>query len=1074
MKKFISLFILLLCTLTTFAQLTTEEKAQGEAAALDIINRFTNGQMDVKVELSLSPTTKGCDKYEYSVSGRTLTVKASSAVAACRGFYDYVKAKKAGISTWSGKRFVVPEDMSTATKTLTTQYRDHQYMNVVTYGYTCPYWDEQRWDEEIDWMALHGIDMPLVLIGAEQVYREVFYDMGLTKAEVDAWEVGPAHLPWFRMGNLAGNSFDGPLGEEWNTRQEALCKHVLNRMRQLGMKTVCPAFGGFVPAAFTKHHSGTTDATGWNWVPQSYRNYRLSPSSAAFVEVGRRFLQKWEQKYGVGKYYLSDSFNEMEIPNDLGLLTQYGDSIYKSIKSGSQNPDAVWVTQGWTFVYQSGSWGSSKFNALTKHIPDHDFMVLYMSPEYGPSKCWERYNGFNNKEWCYTLLPNMGGKTFFTGNLQNYAQNYLTELYNSTQKGNNLTGYGMTPEGVENNELLYELITDAGWTPTRGTINLDNWFEQYTQSRYGSYPQALKDYHTVLRNTVYNKYIDHPRFGWQFGGNITGTGNASMADDYYKGVEQLFAKADELREHTTPELTADLAEIAALYVGGKVEKLGGRIQNAIDLKQTQLADSLIDVLDRLMLDMDRALTIHPKYNLKLWEDQAQALADNSQTKLRNAKNARRIVTVWYGNHTSNEPVQDYAARVWAGLVRDFYRPRLVNTWRQKNGGAKFDHIAFENQFVNAAPTLSVYEAVPADTLQFLAQVVQAAHDAGEVKVDKLGEFTVSNGYENHWYTLRCAYEPNINKVLTVTGENAALDARPYVASGEQIWRILKINATTYRLENRYGQSISLNAATPMTYVVPICSDMKLELAADDSRWWAILPAAAPTNKPALHYNNSMMLYGYKSGSDYYAGSHFTLEEVPSMVIPEANSDDYANYRRRLAGFTQTMLYGQLGQPRSEEALEQALKAIDEMAANIDHETYDTFLSHFTALWDSTIVMSKNINVNKLIEAIARAHQLQDKPKNPTANRALREAIQRAELAVTTMTSNPNTPAKEALAELEAAVLQFLASPTDGITSLHTPGSMDPLVAYDLSGRPDSSSNHGIKVSRGIKYLKTMQ
>ncbi len=1021
--------VILFCfSVCSFGKRSTHQRSQGEAAAMAVINRFTGGRMDVRVRLSLDRDANGCDSYQYSVKGKTLTIKASSTVAACRGFYDYVKAKHAGFSSWSGNRFVVPEDMNIAPTSLTTQFRDHQYMNVVTYGYTCPYWDEKRWDEEIDWMALHGIDMPLVLIGAEQVYREVFYDMGLTKAEVDAWEVGPAHLPWFRMGNLARNSFDGPLGDEWNKRQEELCKHVLKRMRELGMKPICPAFGGFVPEAFTRHHSGTTEATGWNWMPQSYRNFRLSPSSSAFVEVGSRFLQKWEEKYGVGKYYLSDSFNEMEIPNDLNLLTQYGDSIYKSIKQGSRNPEAVWVTQGWTFVYQSGSWGSSKFNALTKNIPDHDFMVLYMSPEYGPSKCWERYDGFNDKEWCYTLLPNMGGKTFFTGNLQNYAQGYLTELYNSTRKGNNLTGYGMTPEGVENNEMLYELITDAGWTPDQGTVDLDDWFVQYAECRYGCYPQVLKDYHDVLRNTVYNKYIDHPRFGWQFGGNITGTGNAIMADSYYEGVEELFGQVEALRGQNSPELLADLAEIAALYVGGKVEKLGSRIQNAIDMKQTELADSLIDVLDRLMLDMDRVLTIHPKYNLKLWEDQAQAMAQDHQTRERNARNARRIVTVWYGDHTSNEPVQDYAARVWAGLVRDFYRPRLVGTWRMKNGGEKFDHIAFENRFVHAAPFLSDYEAVPQDTLQFLASVVNDAHVAGEIYVEKLGEFRVSNGNRNYWYILRCAYEPNQSKVLTVTGDNGLLDARPYVASGEQIWRIIQPDANTYRLENRYGQSIGLHEGKPMTYVMPIGSNVRLELAADGSKWWALLPDAATSDRPAIHYNNGMTLYGYKNGNDYFPGSHFTLEEVPQMVVPEANSDDYSNYRSRFSGFTQTKLFGKPGQPRSKEALARALKAMDEMAANIDHETYDSFLAHFTALWESTMVMSNNIHVNKLIDAISRAHQLKENPTNPKAGQELSKALREAESAVTTMNENADASAKETLSMLEQAVLQFLSSP----------------------------------------------
>ena len=34
------------------------------------------------------------------------------------------------------------------------------YMNYCTFGYTTVYWDWERWEKEIDWMALHGITHP--------------------------------------------------------------------------------------------------------------------------------------------------------------------------------------------------------------------------------------------------------------------------------------------------------------------------------------------------------------------------------------------------------------------------------------------------------------------------------------------------------------------------------------------------------------------------------------------------------------------------------------------------------------------------------------------------------------------------------------------------------------------------------------------------------------------------------------------------------------------------------------------------------------------------------------------------
>lgn len=81
------------------------------------------------------------------------------------------------------------------------------------------------------------------------------------------------------------------------------------------------------------------------------------------------------KEFGENTYYLSDSFNEMELPIDkedkeakYKLLAEYGETIYKSIAAG--NPDAVWVTQGWTFGYQHSFWDKESLKALLSNVPD--------------------------------------------------------------------------------------------------------------------------------------------------------------------------------------------------------------------------------------------------------------------------------------------------------------------------------------------------------------------------------------------------------------------------------------------------------------------------------------------------------------------------------------------------------------------------------------------------------------------------------------------------------------------------------------------------------------------------------
>lgn len=774
MKKILILLIMLLPTMTLWSQ-TTAKSQRSEAEA--IISRFIGTQAKLKVKVSIDlKSDEGRDKYAYQLSGDRLSIHASSGVAACRGFYDFVKSNNAGICSWSGNRFRMPDTLvKKSQEVVTSPYRDHQYFNVVTYGYTMPYWDEERWDQEIDWMAMHGVDMPLMLVAAEAIYRRVFTadPFCLTDGQVDVWEVGPAHLPWFRMGNLAGNSFDGPLGKHWNDRQIALAHHILDRMRRLGMKPICPAFGGFVPLAIAEQYPGDFSYTGWNWVPQSYRNYRLNPSTDAFVQVGTRFIQEWEREFGPCTYYLSDSFNEMTVPNDTTLLTLYGDNVFRCISEGSSNPNSVWVTQGWTFVYQAGEWGKAKFDALTRHVPRHRFNMLYMSPEYGNGKWNNPYQGFNQHDWTITMLPNMGGKNFYNGGLDDYAGLWRTQYTNNCE---NLTGWGMTPEGVENNEMLYELICDAGWTPASEGMDVTGWKALYALNRYGTDSPDVQAFLDMLHSTVLNCYIDHKCFGWQGNGKTSGYVNASIdpGDKFYQGMERFLSAANLSRYklHCPTLLRHDIIEAAAFYAGCRVEKLNGRIKAAHADGRKDEAHRLLEQLKQLMTHMDRLLTAHPLYDEQRWEDMAMRMAEGTAPgkgkyksyrvdaapweKARYMKNARRIVSLWYGDHghepNSHEPVNDYACRVWSGLIRDYYLPRLVAEWENILDGRNHNLRDIEHRFI-LAPSLSPVEslagAADADIMDYVSALVLEAKEAGEYKGETLMDVIVETYDEDY-------------------------------------------------------------------------------------------------------------------------------------------------------------------------------------------------------------------------------------------------------------------------------------------------------------------------------------
>lgn len=78
------------------------------SAAAEVINRFAGNNLPLDLQLT-GAASDGCDEYEISVSDGRISVKGSSQVALCRGFYDFTRRHGAGICSWSGSRFVLPD-----------------------------------------------------------------------------------------------------------------------------------------------------------------------------------------------------------------------------------------------------------------------------------------------------------------------------------------------------------------------------------------------------------------------------------------------------------------------------------------------------------------------------------------------------------------------------------------------------------------------------------------------------------------------------------------------------------------------------------------------------------------------------------------------------------------------------------------------------------------------------------------------------------------------------------------------------------------------------------------------------
>jgi hypothetical protein len=435
------------------------------------------------------------------------------------------------------------------------------------------------------------------------------------------------------------------------------------------MTPVVPAFSGFVPPSLTRLHpeARVYEIGAWAGFPKEDRTYLLSPVSPLFRDIGRRFITEYRRMFGTDHYYLADSFNELQVPvSDSARyreLAQFGEAVYSSIASA--DPDGVWVMQGWLFYNDRTFWNAPSVRAFLSRVPDDRMIILDLANELFHG--WKVHEGFYGKQWIYSVIHNFGGNNPIGGNLAFTATDPVTALH-SPRRGK-LTGMGLAPEGIENNDVLYELTTDMLWS--EDTLSVDHWLDDYARSRYGKVPEAVRRAWKLLSGSAYSHGGTTTRHGFQMRPRRTVQGNVDVSPEFREAVRLFLSSADSMRG--SPLYTADAIELAAQVLGGAVDE---RLRNAIrahDSGMPGLRDTLAGEAYRLMNGIDALLNCRSDRRLEPWIADALSWANSGADSSLYEENARLQITLWGGPE-----LFDYAAKMWSGLIRDFY----VGRWKR--------------------------------------------------------------------------------------------------------------------------------------------------------------------------------------------------------------------------------------------------------------------------------------------------------------------------------------------------------------------------------------------------------
>ncbi|OMO77565.1 Alpha-N-acetylglucosaminidase [Corchorus capsularis] len=559
------------------------------------------------------------------------------------------------------------------------------YQNAVTSSYSFAWWNWERWEQEIDWMALQGINLPLAFTGQEAIWQKVFQKFNISTSDLDDFFGGPAFLAWSRMANLHG--WGGPLPQSWFNEQLTLQKKILSRMYELGMTPVLPAFSGNVPATLKNIFPSAKITRLGNWFsvksnPKWCCTYLLDATDPLFVEIGKAFIDEQLKEYGrTSHIYNCDTFDENTPPvDDPEYISSLGAAIFNGMQSGDDN--AMWLMQGWLFSYDP-FWRPPQMKALLHSVPLGKLVVL---------------------DLC--MLHNFAGNHEMYGVLDSIASGPIEAL---TSENSTMVGIGLSMEGIEQNPIVYDLMSEMAFRHKK--VDVKAWIDLYIARRYGRSFPSIRDAWSILHQTLYNctdgeydknrdvivafpdvspSIISLPHERYHHYGRATSRRALlrEKTDEYdqphlwystsevIRALELFIASGDELSASNSYRY--DLVDLTRQALAKYANELFLEIIDAYWLKDIYGVTTLSQKFSDLVEDMDSLLACHDGFLLGPWLESAKQLAQNEEEEIQFEWNARTQITMWFDN-TEEEAslLRDYGNKYWSGLVRDYYGPRAA-------------------------------------------------------------------------------------------------------------------------------------------------------------------------------------------------------------------------------------------------------------------------------------------------------------------------------------------------------------------------------------------------------------
>ena len=652
---------------------TAAEKIQ---AALELVQRVTP-QLAPHVQFSL---TQG---KAVTISGKDgkLHIKAPC-VAQCIRAYGYYLRKIARVHfSWNGDntsaaRFVVPEKSIHVPEALPFNYA----YNYCTLSYTCTHWDAQRWEQELDRLALAGYTHVLVTAGLETVWQRFLKDIGYPENRIPGFIPNPAYAAWWNMGNLEGEG--GPVSQTIIQHEAKLGRFLVRRMRELGMEPVLQGYVGFLPHDMPEGKIKGRIIPQGKWCAHYNRPAVLQPTAEDFPRLAAQWYKHLKAVYGYqGKYFGGDLFHEGGSTGGTPLTP-----AARAVQSAMQEaaPGSAWLIQ---------AWGHNPHRDLLAGTDPKHTIILALDKDMSPGHNITRNYQGRPHVWCELL--NFGGNQGMYGGAE--------LLENMTGDAGGAIGIGLISEGLETNPYYYALLTER--INTRDAIDPEDFIHEYALARYGTADEDLVKALRLLRESVYapvrlQEGCQESILCARPSLTASKASTWSKPDDYYDKTRvwkaaRLMLQAG--KRHKLGKLRTfrhDLADVCRQVLADQARVQLPKVKAAFEARDLKAFNKESEAYLQLIRDTGDILATSEDFLLGRFLEGAESKGGkNAKARAEMRRAMLQLITTWTPTHGM---LNDYAHRQLSELMTSYYLKRWEAFFNVRRAELKGQRVAGES------------------------------------------------------------------------------------------------------------------------------------------------------------------------------------------------------------------------------------------------------------------------------------------------------------------------------------------------------------------------------------------